>query len=112
MPRCVRIIVEETTFRSLIAICATPVPTPIHRYKDVYFGLAHIGAVIYLAVSRDGPKEKMLFIEHDLRRREWRPVDPKKESFSGDPSTVVIPVAEIKELSGKVGEEIKKILGT
>jgi len=104
-------IVEETTFRSLIAICATPVPTPIHRYKDVYFGLAHIGDVTYLVISRDGPKGEVPFIEYDLRRREWRPVDPKKESFSGDPSTVVIPIAEIKKLSGKVGEEIKKILG-
>ena len=105
-------IVEETTFSSLLAICSTPMPTPIHRYKDVYFGLAHIGEATYLAISRDGPKEKAPFIEYDLRRREWRPVDPKKESFSGDPSTVVIPIAEIKELRGKVGEEIKKLLSS
>ena len=50
-------------------------------------------------------------MEYDLRRREWRLVDPAKESFSGDPSAVVIPVAEVRELSGKVGEEIKRILG-
>ena len=105
-------IVEETTFSSLLAICSAPMPTPIHRYKDVYFGLAHIGEATYLAISRDGPKEKAQFIEYDLRRQEWRLVDPKKESFSGDPSTVIIPIVEVKELSGKVGEEIKKLLSS
>jgi len=104
-------IVEETTFRSLLAICATPMPTPIHHYKDVYFALAHIGEAIYLAMSRDGPKEKAPFIEYDLRRREWKLVDPAKGGFSEEPSTAVIPVVDVKELSGKVGEEIKKILG-
>ena len=106
-----KMIVEETTFRSLLAICATPMPTPIHRYKDVYFGLAHVGDVIYLAISRDGPKEKAPFVEYDLRRMEWRLVDPAKEGFSGDPSSVVISIVEVKELSGKVGDEIKKLLG-
>lgn len=105
-------IVEETTFRSLLEICATPMPTPIHRYKDVYFALAHIGDATYLAISRDGPKEKVPFIEYDLRRREWKLVDPAKGSFSGEPSTVVIPVVDVKELSGKVGEEIKKLLSS
>jgi hypothetical protein len=104
-------IVEETTFRSMLAITATPVPTPIHRYKDAYFVLAHIGDVTYLAISRDGPKERAPFVEYDLRRRGWRLVDPAKESFSGDPSTVVILIVEVKELSGKVGEEIKRVLG-
>jgi hypothetical protein len=51
-------------------------------------------------------------VEYDLRRREWKLVNPKRESLSGDPSAIVIPIAEIKELSGKVGEEIKRILGT
>ena len=71
-------IVEETTFRSMLAISATPVPTTIHRYKDVYFVLAHIGDIIYLAISRDGPKEKAPFVEYDLRRREWRLVEDRK----------------------------------
>lgn len=104
-------IIEETTFRSLLAICATPMPTPIHYYKDIYFALAHIGEATYLAISRDGPKEKAPFIEYDLRRREWRMVDPSRKGFSGDPSTAVIPIVEVKELSGKVGEEIKRVLG-
>lgn len=104
-------IVEETTFQSLLAICATPLATPIHRYKDVYYGLAHIGNIPYLAICKDGPKEKAPFIEYDLRQRVWRLVDPKRERFSGDPHTVVIPIAEINELKGKVGEEIKAALG-
>lgn len=86
-------------------------PTPIHQYKDVYFALAHIGDAPYLAVSRDGPKEKAPFIEYDLRRREWRLMDPSRGGFSGDPTTAIIPIVDVKELSGKVGEEIKKILG-
>lgn len=105
-------IVEETTFGSLLAMCSVPVPTPIHRFKDAYFVVSHIGEAVYLAVSREGPKEKAPFIEYDLRRREWRLSDPAKESFSGDPSSVVIPVIEVKELSGKVGEEIKKLLSS
>ena len=103
-------IVEETTFKSLVEICATPMPSPIHRFKDAYFALSHVGEATYLAVCREGPKEKAPFVEYDLRRREWRLVDPAKEGFSGDPSSVVIPVIEVKELSGRVGEEIKKIL--
>jgi hypothetical protein len=105
-------IVEKTTFRSLLAICATPMPTPIHRYRGVYFALAHIGEATYLAMSRDGPEEKAPFIEYDLRRREWKPVDPARGGFSGEPSTVVIPIVDVKELSGKVGEEIKKLLSS
>jgi hypothetical protein len=84
-------IVEETDFKSLLAICATPMPSTIRRYKDVYYGLAHIGNEIYLAISRDGPKERAPFVEYDLRRREWKLVNPKRESLSGDPSAIVIP---------------------
>ena len=103
-------IVEETTFRSLVEICATPMPSPIHRFENAYFVLSHVGEATYLAVCREGPKEKAPFVEYDLRRRKWRLIDPAKEDFSGDPSSVVIPVIEVKELSGEVGEEKKKIV--
>lgn len=102
-------IVEETDFRSLIAISSTPIPTTVHRYKDVYFGLAHIGESVYLAFARDGPKEKAPFIEYDMRSKEYSLVDPSK-GFSRDPSKVVVPVIDVKNLSGDVGEEIRKII--
>jgi len=103
-------IVEETDFRSLIAMSSTPIPTMVHRYKDVYFGLAHIGDSIYIALARDGPKEKAPFIEYDIRSKEYSLVDPSKKDFSRDPSKVVVPVINVKNLSGDVGEEIKKII--
>lgn len=103
-------IVEETDFRSIITMSSTPIPTMVHRYRDVYFGLAHIGDSIYIALARDGPKEKAPFIEYDIRSKEWLLIDPEKKSFSRDPSKVVIPVIDVKNLSGDVGEEIKKII--
>ena len=103
-------IVEETDFSSLIAISSAPIATTVHRYKDVYFGLAHIGESVYLAFARDGPKEKAPFIEYDVRSKEYSLVDPSKKPFSRDPSKVVIPVIYEKELSGDVGEEIKKVI--
>ena len=102
-------IVEETDFRALIAISSTPIPTMVHRYRDVYFGLAHIGESIYLALARDGPKEFAPFIEYDIRTKEYSLIEPSK-GFSRDPSRVVIPVINVKKLSGDVGEEIKKII--
>lgn len=103
-------ITEETNFRSLLAICATPIPTTIHRYKGVYFGLAHIGDSIYIALAKDGPKEKAPYIEYDTRERTYRTVDPSKQTFSKSPTTVTIPVIEVKELTGEIGEKIKKVL--
>ena len=103
-------IVEETDFRSIIAISSTPMPTTVHRYKDVYFGLAHIGDSIYIAIAKDGPKEFAPFIEYDIRSKEYSLVDPSKKGFSRDPSKVVVPVINVKNLSGDVGEEIRKIL--
>jgi hypothetical protein len=103
-------IIEETTFRSLLAVCAVPIPTTIHRYRDVYFGLAHIGDSIYIALAKDGPKEKASYIEYDTRERTYRLVDPSKQDFSRSPTTVTIPVIEVKELSGELGEKIKSIL--
>jgi len=103
-------IVEETDFKSLIAISSVPIATTVHRYKDVYFGLAHIGESIYLALARDGPKEFAPFVEYDVRTKEWSLIDPTKKPFSKDPSKVVIPVIDVKKLSGDVGEEIKKII--
>lgn len=104
-------IIEETTFGSLLAICASPTPTTVHRYKDTYFGLAHIGDSLYIAVARDAPKEQAPFIEYDTNTRKWRLVDPSKEAFSRDPSVVKLPVIEVKKLSGDVGEKIKSVLG-
>ncbi|MDI6708484.1 MAG: hypothetical protein QMD21_00785 [Candidatus Thermoplasmatota archaeon] len=103
-------IIEETTFGSLLAICAAPIPTTVHRHKDVYFGLAHIGDSIYIAIAKDGPKEKAPYIEYDTRERTWKLVDPAKQTFSRSPTTVTIPVIEVKELSGELGEKIKTIL--
>ena len=102
-------IVEETDFRSLIAISSVPIATTVHRYKDVYFGLAHIGESIYLALARDGPKEFAPFIEYDIRTKEYSLIESSK-GFSRVPSRVVIPVINVKKLSGDVGEEIKKII--
>lgn len=104
-------IVEETTFTSLLAICATPIPTTIHRYKGVYFGLAHIGESIYIAVARDASRgPDVPYIEYDVRERTYWFVDPKKQPFSKAPTVVVIPVIEVIELSGDVGEKIKKVV--
>lgn len=103
-------IIEETTFESLLAICAVPIPTTIHRYKDVYFALAHIGDSIYIALAKDGPKDKAPYIEYDARERTYRMVDPSKQAFSKSPTTVTIPVIEAKELRGDLGEKIKLIL--
>jgi len=103
-------IIEETTFRSLLAVCAVPVPTTIHRYKKNYFALAHIGDALYLAIARDGPKEEAPYIEYDTKERAWRLLDPAKQEFSKNPSTVTIPVIEVKKLGGEHGEKIKKLL--
>ncbi len=84
-------------------------PTTVHRYKDVYFGLAHIGNSIYIAIAKDGPKESVPFIEYDIRSKEYSMVDPSKKSFSRDPAKVIVPVIHVKNLSGDVGEEIRKI---
>jgi len=103
-------IIEETTFGSLLAICASPAPTIIHRYKDIYFGLAHIGDSLYIAVARDAPKEQAPFIEYNTSTRRWRLIDPSEEAFSRDPSVVKLPVVEVKKLGGDVGEKIKSVL--
>ena len=103
-------IIEETTFSSLLAICCTPIPTTIHRYENIYFGLAHIGQNLYIAIARDGPKEKTPFIEYDIKKKDWNMVDPSKKELSRDPTKVAIPVIEVNELSGETGEKIKSIL--
>ncbi|MEW6069826.1 MAG: hypothetical protein AB1485_04350 [Candidatus Thermoplasmatota archaeon] len=103
-------IIEETTFSSLLAICSSPIPTTVHRYKGVYFGIAHIGDALYLAISRDAPRSEAPYIEYDSRDRTYRFVDPRKDTFSRSPTAIVIPIIEVKELSGELGEKIKSIL--
>jgi len=103
-------IIEETTFGSLLAICASPTPTIVHRYKSIYFGLAHIGDSLYIAIARDAPSETAPFIEYNTSTRKWRLLDPSKEAFSRDPSVAKLPVIEAKKLSGDVGEKIKSVL--
>lgn len=102
-------IIETTTFNSLLAAAATGIkPTPLHRYKSKFFLLTSVGKTTYLIVSEDGPKEP--FVEYNLRTREWESLNPRVREFSGDPNTVVVPILDTKDLSGEVGAEIKEQL--
>lgn len=101
-------IVEKTNFESLLAISAMGKPSPVHKYEGKFFGLASIGRTTYLIYTDEGPETP--FVEYDLRTREWRPVDPKADEFTGDPNSAIVPIIDIKELSGDTGEEIKGLL--
>jgi uncharacterized protein YcgL (UPF0745 family) len=103
-------IIEEMTFESLLAMCASPVTTSIHKYKDVFYLLAHVGESIYIAIARDSPKVVGRYIEYDIKERWYKVVDPLKEGFSRTPTVVTIPIVEVKKLHGEMGEKIKEIL--
>lgn len=103
-------IIEETNFRSLLSISALPIPTTIHRYKGVYFALAHIGESLYLAFCKDAPQEETPFIEYDLITRDFSLTLSSKD-FSKSPTSVIIPVIEVTRLTGETGEKIKEALG-
>ena len=103
-------IIEEMAFESLLAMCASPVATPIHRHKDVFYLLAHIGKSVYIAVARDAPKGVGRYIEYDVKERWYKVVDLSKEGFSRNPTVVTIPIVEVKKLHGEMGGKIKKVL--
>lgn len=102
-------IVEEITFDSLLAVSTIGEPSPIHRYKGKFFGLASIGKTTCLMYSEEGPEEP--FVEYDFRTREWRPVDPKIDEFTGDPNSAVIPIIDVKNLKGEASKKIREALG-
>lgn len=103
-------LIEETSFESLLAMCASPMASPIHKYNDVFYLLAHIGENVYIAIARESPKGTGRFIEYDVKERWYKMVDPSKEGFSRNPTVVTIPIVEVKKLHGEMGEKIKTVL--
>ncbi|MFA5772512.1 MAG: hypothetical protein WC974_07270 [Thermoplasmata archaeon] len=103
-------IIEEMAFESLLAMCASPMATPIHKHNDVFYLLAHIGESVYIAIARDAPKGVGRYIEYDVKERWYKIVEPSKDSFSRNPTVVTIPIVEVKKLHGEMGGKIKKVL--